>query len=71
MMVKLNGRHKSELRSLLGLRVGQGLWHGVEPHDCDEDLAFYLRHGLVMHLGKGMGYVLTTAGRAALERSEG
>jgi hypothetical protein len=68
--VKLTGRQKSELKALSEIRPGQGLWSGVEPHNCDEDLAFYLHNGLVMHLGKGMGYRLTNAGQAALERSD-
>lgn len=70
-MVKLNGRHISELTALSKIGPHECMWSGVEPHNCDEDLAFYLQNGLVMHLGKGIGYRLTTDGRAALERSEG
>lgn len=70
-MVKLNGRQKSELTALSKIGPHERMWHGVEPHNCDDDLAFYLKNGLVMHLGKGMGYRLTTAGREALEREDG
>jgi hypothetical protein len=65
--IKLTGNQRSELYSL-GFQPG--LWRGVEPFNSDEDLHFYLRHGLAVHLGAGLGYAITDAGRRSLS-SEG
>lgn len=66
--MRLEGRQRAELMSL---RKSPGLWSRVEPHNCDDDLAFYLRHGLVRHLGEGKGYEITHAGRRALGQDGG
>lgn len=63
----LSGRQKSELTAI---QRSPGLWSGVEPYQCDADLDFYLRHGLVRHMGAGKGYEITEIGSRALSAQE-
>lgn len=62
--MRLTGRQESELRAL---SRKPGLWSGVQPYASDSDLDFYLRTGLVRHIGTGKGYEITDAGRSALQ----